>query len=644
MEVLREQEERAKLAQAQTGRKSSIAEKVRSISKRGSAQALSGRTKSPKLSDAKAATPSKLTSPPTKSPKVNESDSAAQSSAPAEVKAHSPRKDPDDQLNGAIELPGDVPRDVTATQETPRKGGLHIHIGSKHRNKDHISRPSSSKSLNIFRRSSHSQQPLQATNESTQGEATTSTTEPAESPLSVEAKQQVDSQLSPPSVSPRRQSPDPGLPTPPALASHNFSGGGQPNSYTALPDVLATAQRAKSVKASLTISVPSSADPESERTPRAVPSQRSEAAHTKVTLAELPSDDSKTQAAVEDESKHTSYQSNLGEPGPEIPSPNTIRASEQQVTTMRDDDKTPTKDVDFPEEISTAPAIIPGETNVESIDAALTSATMRSFSDFCKLPPQQTSPTPPPITPDGMSAEHSVASNVASPVDQSKPAGVKDTESSVEQPGVGNQQPNCSRTQPNPDQTQADGQLSSPSSPRPKRGPREPKVTNPKELRLKPRNKDLQNQSELLDVIASTPPHSPIHARAPSEGSGGLNAVGMTGSTSRILAPPEEAPPPPAPGGRSMITPDYASAGAFEGERKSRRGSAMSTSGWKKMFTGGGSASTASPGNGLGSLGVRGSKGHDEEIHMSANLMSGEGNDVLWYKGMGRDGLWVSGA
>lgn len=32
-----------------------------------------------------------------------------------------------------------------------------------------------------------------------------------------------------------------------------------------------------------------------------------------------------------------------------------------------------------------------------------------------------------------------------------------------------------------------------------------------------------------------------------------------------------------------------------------------------------------------------------EKVQMGANLLGTEGNDVLWYKGMGKDGLWVSG-
>jgi hypothetical protein len=625
MGVLREQEEKAKATQAQSGRKASMAEKVRSVTKRGSAQALSTKIKSPKPSDTRASASSKMTNPPMKSPKAVERDSAARSSPPVDVKEGSPSKLPTNQPNVAIELPAEVPVDALGAQEPSKKGGLHIHLGSKHKIKEHGAGPSSSKSLNIFRRSPHSPKPVDAPTESHPAEVINLSPKLAGTSPSVEELHQLETRLSQPSVPPpHRSSPDPSLPNPPALVPKNFTRGAEPNSYTALPDVLATAQRAKTVKAALRVSVPSSTEPEPEKTPRATPSLPSESVHTAVTLSEPLSASARSQTAPENVSEHSSYHSTFGEPGPEVPTLDTIQASAQQSTTTHEDEKTPTTSVrphlDIPATSSTAPQ----EATVEPLDTPLTSATMRSYSDFYKLPPQQTSPS----TPEGSVANHSIASSVSSIAAHSKTASIQEAETEAE-----------------PSKNQLAEQLSSTRSPPPKRAPTEKNSTNLKGLRLKPRNKDLQNQSELLDLIASTPPHSPIHARAPSDDPA-LSKVGMTASTSRILAPPDEAPPPPAPGGRSMIIPDYASAGAFEGERKPvRRGSGMASGGWKKMFAGGGgSAPAPSSGNGIGVLGIPGSQVKDEEIKMSANLMSGEGNDVLWYKGMGRDGLWVSGA
>jgi hypothetical protein len=632
VDLLREHE-KAK-ANSQSQRKASKTEKVRSVTKKASSQAVSSKTKSPKPSDTRSAVPSKIVSPPLKSPKFIWSDSSARPQARTDVKERTPQSVPSSQLNGAIELPAEVPAGSTAMQETPKKGGLHIHLGSKHKHKEHGSgRSSSSKSLNIFRRSPHSLQPPEITTESASSEVMTIPPKPSTaSPRAVETHQ-IGIQLSPPlGPPPRGPSPDPGLPTPPALVPTK-----EPCSYTALPDVLATAQRGTSVRASLRVSVPPSVDPEPEKTPKASPSQPSDCVHPQVTLTELPSGESNNIATPGDESKHTSYHSSLGEPGPEVPWLDTAQASEQRMTNA-DDEKTPTTNVRPHVEIPTAPSAAAQDARAEPLDTPLTSATISSYSDFYKLPPQQ---TPPPFTPEELAAYKASASSVDSSAGHSKTASVQET---LTPTPIVTATAAEAANKINPEKAPASELLPSPRSLAGQQPPVEKKSTNAKGLGLKPRNKDLQNQSELLDMIASTPPHSPIHCRASSDGSATLLAVGMTSSTSRILAPPAEAPPPPAPGGRSMMIPDYAAAGAFEGERKPRRSSGLSTSGWKKMFAGGATAPTGgSPGNSIGILGMNGSKVDDEEIHMGANLLSGEGNDVLWYKGMGRDGLWVSG-
>jgi hypothetical protein len=623
MDVLREQEERVKASQAQSGRKSSMAEKVRSVTKRGSGQALSSKTKSPKPSVTKSSAPSKMTSPVT-SPRIVGPGPTTRSPAQVDPRQRSSPKVPSDQLSGAIELPAEVPRDSPTVQETARKGGLHIHLGSKHKHKEQGSRSPSSKSLNIFRRSPHWPKPSAEAAEADRLEITSP--KQAKTSPSAQEMQQVETQLAPPSTTPpQRQSPDPGLPSPPAL---NFSPTVEPKSYTALPDVLATAQKATTVRASLRVSMPPAA-PEPEDTPKATPAQPAEPVQTKVSLAEKASVDPTSQPEADD-SKHASVQSSLGEPGPEIPGHDPVQAYGEQKAATQDDEKTPTTTTRPELKIPTATSSSAAqEVKRESVDTPLTSATMRSYSDFYKLPPQQASATPPPITPEGSIINQTIPSSVVSSVSHSKNASVEETETGTKPP-AGKAEP--------------EEKLSSPRSTPRKNVMAEKKSTNPKDLRLKPRNKDLQNQSELLDLIASTPPHSPIHTRGSSDGST-LNAVGMKPSSSRILAPPEEAPPPPAPGGRSMVIPDYAAAGAFEGERKPRRGSAMSTGGWKKVFAGsGGSATATGPGNAMGGMGFAGTKMDDEKIPMSANLLSGQGNDVLWYKGMGKDGLWVSGA
>ena len=607
LDVVREQEEKPKPTRTQPGRKVSVTGEVRCVTKRG---ALVGDSKLPNPD-------MRSSSRPVRPLKVIKPDSRDRPRGGKAVKKRGPQNIPSPQPNGAIEDPGETSRGSTATPETPRRGAFHIHLGSKHGTREHGSGPSSPKSLNVSRRSRHSLQSPETMSDFGPAEATTVSPNPVKTSPTTEETYQVETQLSPSSVSsPWRPSPDLGLPTPPPLVTKK-----ELSVYTALTDVLAAAQRAKACRSLLKLKVPSKVDPEAEKKTRAIPSQRSER-QTRMSLTELLPDASKMQATLGKRFEHL-Y---LGEPGPERSSPDIIQASKQQSTTVQEGQKTPTTSRRPHVEIPNGSSTTGKETKLEPLDTPLTGATMRSYSDFCKLPPQQKPQTPPPITPEESGANHSIASSTASSTCYSGATSRQETEA---------------RTGSGPSKKQPSEQLSSSASTQQTTSLTEEKSTNLKDPRLKPRKNDLQDQSELLDLISSTPQHSPIHTRAPSDGSA-LNTVGIT--SSRILAPPEEAPPPPAPGGRSMIIPDYASAAAFEGERKSRRSSAMSSGGWKKMFAGGGGAAAASnPGNSIG-MDIAGSKAEEEEIHMSANLMSGEGNDVLWYKGMGRDGFWVSGA
>lgn len=149
----------------------------------------------------------------------------------------------------------------------------------------------------------------------------------------------------------------------------------------------------------------------------------------------------------------------------------------------------------------------------------------------------------------------------------------------------------------------------------------------------------------LIEIISHTPPGSPIHERPTSSASfhSVANSARLTSYRASVdLAPPEEAPPPPAPGGRSMVTPDYATVGAFEGEKRPKRTSGASLNGLKKIFSGGNASHSRA-----GSVCVvelpegRMSGG---SIHDNVDLMTPGGSDVLWFKGMGRNGVWVSGS
>ena len=156
--------------------------------------------------------------------------------------------------------------------------------------------------------------------------------------------------------------------------------------------------------------------------------------------------------------------------------------------------------------------------------------------------------------------------------------------------------------------------------------------------------------SALIDSIASTPPRSPIHARHTSS----LSSHSSSARSSHVLAPPAEAPAPPAPGGRAMVNPDYAAAGAFDGEKpaaaakRSKRASSSATSngvshsGWRKMFGGSpgkGGAGTLTQTSATGAL-VFGGDGDDDKEN-EAEAAKGGG---VWFRGMGPDGLWIAGS
>ena len=163
------------------------------------------------------------------------------------------------------------------------------------------------------------------------------------------------------------------------------------------------------------------------------------------------------------------------------------------------------------------------------------------------------------------------------------------------------------------------------------------------EIRLKSKRQSPKHHLNLIETISHTPPGSPIHERPTSSASfhSAANSARLTSYRGSVdLAPPEEAPPPPGPGGRGMVNPDYTTAGSFEGEKKPKRTSGSSIDGLRKIFSGGsGSHSKA------GSVRVvelpegRISGGG---VHDNVDLMTPGGSDVLWFKGMGRDGVWVS--
>ncbi|EXJ89554.1 hypothetical protein A1O3_02621 [Capronia epimyces CBS 606.96] len=149
--------------------------------------------------------------------------------------------------------------------------------------------------------------------------------------------------------------------------------------------------------------------------------------------------------------------------------------------------------------------------------------------------------------------------------------------------------------------------------------------------------------ADLIETMSQTPPGSPIHSRSHSSAS---NNSGQQRShrSSRSLGPPEQAPAPPGPGGRSMVSPDFAAAGQFEGERKQKKKFRTgSKSGWKSFLGGNAnaaessSASSASP-----SEHSKGTSRSGVEPVPNADTMTASGKDLAWFRGDTKKAVGVS--
>ena len=91
-----------------------------------------------------------------------------------------------------------------------------------------------------------------------------------------------------------------------------------------------------------------------------------------------------------------------------------------------------------------------------------------------------------------------------------------------------------------------------------------------------------------------------------------------------------------------MVTPDYATAGAFEGEKRPKRTSGASVNGLKKMFTGG-SANHSRAGS-VRVVELPEGRMSVASVRGDVDVLAPGGSDVPWFKGLGRDGIWVSGS
>ncbi|KAJ9498834.1 hypothetical protein H2202_005511 [Exophiala xenobiotica] len=151
-------------------------------------------------------------------------------------------------------------------------------------------------------------------------------------------------------------------------------------------------------------------------------------------------------------------------------------------------------------------------------------------------------------------------------------------------------------------------------------------------------NPRLDAVAGIINTMSDTPPGSPIHARSNSWASAS-SAQRWSYGSSRPLGPPGQARPPPAPGGRPMVNPDFATAGAFEGERKQKKQGAIgSKSGWKTFFSGGGTGAFERP-ELLITIMTRSAetfsrpRPSSQAVPRSPDMLTTSGKDVLWFKG-----------
>ena len=140
--------------------------------------------------------------------------------------------------------------------------------------------------------------------------------------------------------------------------------------------------------------------------------------------------------------------------------------------------------------------------------------------------------------------------------------------------------------------------------------------------------------TSMIEQMSTSPAESPALEQSESSRSSD-SAQDPPKRSSQVFGPPGSAPAPPAPGGRSMIQPDFASAGQFEGERAhSQRGSRGSKGGMKDVINNSGSGRNSSD---VSSKSARNSstRKSDSARGSATDMLTSAGKDVLWFKGEG---------
>jgi len=146
--------------------------------------------------------------------------------------------------------------------------------------------------------------------------------------------------------------------------------------------------------------------------------------------------------------------------------------------------------------------------------------------------------------------------------------------------------------------------------------------------------------ADIIETMSHTPPGSPVPARSLSSTSS--NSAQQQSRRPSRLGPPEQAPAPPGPSGRPMVSPDFAAAGEFQGERKHKtRSSNASKSSWKAFFLHGASKSMQRPDLPGAPLAGQSSQ---RPLSPEKDMMTTTGKDVLWFKGENDKSVNVSTA
>ena len=140
--------------------------------------------------------------------------------------------------------------------------------------------------------------------------------------------------------------------------------------------------------------------------------------------------------------------------------------------------------------------------------------------------------------------------------------------------------------------------------------------------------------TSMIEQMSTSPAESPALEQSESPSSPN-SAQTRSKRSSQVLGPPGSAPAPLAPGGRSMVEPDFAAVGQFEGERAhQQKGSGSSKGEIKDIVNNSGSGRNSSD---TSSKSARNSSARksDSARGSATDMLTSAGKDVLWFRDEG---------